>query len=148
MHRTLKKEATIPPEKNLKTQQRRFNKFQKEYNNTRPHEALDMKTPSEIYTNSKREMPKKLGHWDYPAHFAVRLVSNNGGIRWNHKRVPVSQTLTKEYIGFEEIDDGIYNVYYCDYLIGRFFEEITRIKDMIERVPTTPRIAKECYLSR
>lgn len=76
-----------------------------------------MKTPSEIYTNSKREMPEKLGHWDYPAHFAVRSVSNNGGIRCNHKRVPASQTLTKEYIGFEEI---------------------ARIKDIIDRVPTTP----------
>lgn len=145
MHRTLKKEATIPPEKNLRTQQRRFNKFQKEYNNTRPHEALDMKTPSEIYSNSKREMPKKLEHWDYPPHFQVRLVSNNGGIRWNHKRVPVSHTLIKEYIGFEEINDGIYNVYYCDFLIGRFYEEITRIKDIIERVPTRQRTVKEGY---
>lgn len=145
MHRTLKKEATIPPEKNLKTQQGRFDNFRREYNSLRPHEALEMKRPSELYTGSKRRMPGKLGHWDYPSHYDVRLVSNNGGLRWNTHRVPVSHTLIKEYIGFEEIDDGIYNVYYCDFLIGRFFEEIHRIKDLIERQPTRQRVVKESY---
>ncbi len=57
----------------------------------------------------------------------------------------MSQTLTKEYIGFEEIDDGIYNLYYCDYLIGKFFEEITRIKDIIDRVLTTPMSSSLCH---
>ncbi len=147
MHKTLKSEATIPPEKNLRAQQRRFNTFQKEYNDIRPHEALDMKTPAEVYASSKREMPRKLEHWDYPPHFKVRYVSRNGGIRWRHKRVPVTQTLKEEYIGFEEIDDGIYNVYYCDYLIGRFFEEINKIKDIIERIPVRQRIVKESYRS-
>ena len=145
MHKTLKKEATIPPEKNLRAQQNRFNTFQREYNEIRPHEALDMKTPSELYTGSKREMPRKLEHWDYPSHFKVRYVSRNGGIRWHHKRVPVTHTLQEEYIGFEEVDDGIYNVYYCDYLIGRFFEEINKIKDIIERIPVRQRIVKESY---
>ena len=145
MHRTLKKEATIPSEKNLKTQQERFNKFKKEYNTLRPHEALGMKTPSELYSKSKREMPKKLGQWEYPQHFRVRRVSRNGGIRWQNHRVPVTHTLIEEYIGFEEIDDGIYNVYYCDFLIGRLFEEIGRIKDVIERVPVRQRIVKESY---
>lgn len=145
MHRTLKKEATIPPEKNLKTQQVRFDNFRREYNSVRPHEALEMRRPSELYTESKRRMPRKLGHWDYPSHYDVRLVSNNGGLRWNTHRVPVSHTLIQEYIGFEEIDDGIYNVYYCDFLIGRFFEEIHRIKDLIERQPTRQRVVKESY---
>ena len=84
-------------------------------------------------------------HWDYPPHFMVRLVSKNGGFRWSSKRVPLTHTLENEYIGLEEIDDGIYNVYYCDYLIGRFFEEILSVKDVIERVPIRLRKAKECY---
>ena len=145
MHRTLKKEATIPPEKNMTAQQKRFNTFQQEYNEIRPHEALDMKTPAELYTNSKREMPRKLEHWDYPYHFKVRRVSRNGAIRWQSKSVTVTHTLIEEYIGFEEIDDGVYNVYYCDYLIGRFFEEINKIKDIIERVPVRNIVVKESY---
>ncbi len=72
MHRTLKKEATIPPEKNLGFQQHRFDFFQNEYNGERPHEALGMKTPSSLYTPSERRMPKRLKHFDYPSHFEVR----------------------------------------------------------------------------
>ena len=59
MHRTLKKEATIPPEYNLSKQQKRLDNFQDEYNKIRPHEALGMKTPKEIYKSSSRKMPNK-----------------------------------------------------------------------------------------
>ncbi len=142
MHRTLKKEATLPPEKNLERQQARLDFFQNEYNCERPHESLEMKTPQQVYKSSPRSMPDQIEHFDYPAHFEVRRVSRNGGLRWHHHRVPVSSTLIEEYIGFEEIEDGIYNVYFCNFLIGRFFEEIGRIKDVIKRVATRPTIVK------
>ena len=143
MHRTLKKEATIPPEKNLSAQQRRFDHFRKEYNTERPHEALAMKTPASVYVSSPRTMPKKLYHFDYPYHFEVRRVSRNSGIRWRNRWVQVSSTLAEEYIGFEEVEDGIYNVYFCELLIGRFVEKTMRIKDVIERVPVRQTIV-EC----
>ena len=135
MHRTLKKETTLPPEKNLEAQQERFDAFREEYNTERPHEALGMKTPASVYTPSTRTMPKKLDHFDYPSHFEVRRVSRNSGIRWRKHWVQVSSTLAEEYVGFEEVEDGIHNVYFCNLLIGRFFEEQLRIKDVIERVP-------------
>ena len=143
MHRTLKKEATIPPEKDLRNQQHRFDTFRQEYNTERPHEALGQKTPSSIYTPSPRRMPKKLDHFDYPYHFEVRRVSRNSGIRWRNRRVQVSSTLAEEYIGFEEIEDGIYDVYFCELLIGRFVESLMKIEDVIERVPVRQTIV-EC----
>ena len=51
----------------------------------------------------------------------------------------------EEYIGFEEIEDGVHNVYFYEILIGRFFEEINRIRDIIDRVPTRPTIVKQSY---
>lgn len=135
MHRTLKKEATIPPGRHLTAQQKRLTAFREEYNQERPHESLGMKTPAEVYTPSSRAMPDKIEGYDYPQHFEVRKVSRNGGIRWHHHRVPVSQTLIEDYIGFEEIDDGVYNVFFRELLIGRFFEELGIIKDVIKRVP-------------
>jgi transposase InsO family protein len=63
MHLTLKKEATIPPEKNLTKQQELFDIFRKEYNTERPHEALGMKTPSSVYVPSEREMLRRLKHY-------------------------------------------------------------------------------------
>jgi len=77
MHRTLKKEATIPPEKNLCHQQYRFDAFRQECNTERPHEALGQKTPSSVYTSSPRRMPKKLNHFDYPCYEAI---SDSGGV--------------------------------------------------------------------
>ena len=135
MHRTLKKEATIPPEKNRTAQQMRFDAFREEYNTERPHEAIGMKVPVSVYASSLRTMPKKLNHFDYPYYFEVRRVSRNSGIRWRNRWVQVSSTLAEEYIGFEEIEDGIHNVYFCELLIGRFVEKLMKIEDVIERVP-------------
>ncbi len=50
MHLTLKKEATRPPGANSLQQQDRFDAFLREFNAERPHEALDMKCPAELYT--------------------------------------------------------------------------------------------------
>ncbi len=54
MHLTLKKEATRPACQNSLTQQARFDQFLNEFNTERPHEALAMKTPAEVYTPSSR----------------------------------------------------------------------------------------------
>jgi hypothetical protein len=144
MHRTLKKETTIPPGRHLTAQQQKFNVFREEYNQVRPHEALGMKTPGEVYAASSRKMPEKIPPYEYPQHFEVRRVSRNGGMRWHHHRVPVSQTLIEDYIGFEEIDDGVYNVFFRELLIGRLFEEMGIIKDVIKRVPMRTRTRGKC----
>ena len=57
MHRTLKAEATRPARSSCLAQQRRFNTFLAEFNDERPHEALDMETPDSLYERSAREMP-------------------------------------------------------------------------------------------
>jgi hypothetical protein len=54
MHLTLKKEATRPPGMNSLQQQARFDDFVTEFNTERPHEALAMKCPAEVYTASTR----------------------------------------------------------------------------------------------
>jgi hypothetical protein len=52
MHLTLKKETTRPPGSNSLQQQDRFDAFVHEFNTERPHEALAMKCPTELYTAS------------------------------------------------------------------------------------------------
>ncbi len=54
MHLTLKKEATRPPERNLLQQQVRFDAFLSEFNEERPHEAIGMKVPADLYATSLR----------------------------------------------------------------------------------------------
>ena len=58
----------------------------------------------------------------YPPHFERRRVSRNGGIRWGCGCVNVSQVLAEEYVGIEEVDDGLWSVYFGPLLLGRFDE--------------------------
>lgn len=53
-HLTLKQETVQPPAEDMQAQQDRFDLFQREYNDERPHEALRQRPPSKIYTRSKR----------------------------------------------------------------------------------------------
>jgi len=129
MHRTLKAEATRPPSGNLQAQQIRFNRFRGEYNEDRPHEALDQETPGSVYQSSPRELPRTLPPLEYPGHFDVRLVSRNSGIRWKKHWVCVTHTLAGEYVGLEEVDDGLWDVYFGPVTLGRMDERILRIED-------------------
>lgn len=134
MHRTLKAEATRPAAGNLAAQQRKFNRFREEYNQERPHEALDQETPASVYESSPREMPGKPPPLEYPDRFEVRYVSANGGIRWNRDWVNVSIVCAGEYVGLEEIDDGIWNVYFGPLKLGRLHERHMRIEDEYGRL--------------
>lgn len=118
MHRDLKAETTIPPAGNRSAQQRRFNEFRTYYNEVRPHEALDDETPASVYKPSSRPFPSKLPRPEYPPHFEVRKVSTNGGIRWHSAWINVSQLLGGEYIGLEEINPGVWAVYFGLILLG------------------------------
>jgi putative transposase len=129
MHRTLKAEATRPPSGNLRAQQVRFNRFRAEYNDERPHEALGQETPTSMYRPSPRALPRTLAPLEYPGHFEVRLVSRNSGIRWKKHWVCVTHTLAGEYVGLEEVDDGLWDVYFGPVKLGRMNERILRIED-------------------
>jgi transposase InsO family protein len=122
MHRTLKAEATRPPGTNGNIQQRIFNRFLTIYNTERPHEALRLEPPASVYTHAPRPYPVRLAEPQYPAHYEVRYVSENGGMRWNSEWIKVSSVLIGEYVGLEAVADDKWLVYFCGYLIGRLNE--------------------------
>ncbi len=134
MHRTLKDETTRPAAASLAAQQRKFNVFREEFNHERPHEALDQQTPASCYSASAREMPEKLPPLVYPDRFEVRYVSANGGIRWNRGWINVSTVCIGEYVGLEEIDNGIWNVYFGPLKLGRLIERHMKIEDAFGRL--------------
>lgn len=134
MHRTLKAETTRPPATNLGQQQRLFNRFRREYNEVRPHEGIELKTPATLYEASRRNLPKKVPELVYPAHFETRLVSKNSGIRWNSQWVAVSQTCAGLHVGLEQVDHGLWDVYLGPVKLGRLLEEKLRIEDHLGRL--------------
>lgn len=128
MHRTLKAETTRPPSANRAAQQRTFERFRHEYNHERPHEHLDQKSPSHLYTPSPRPYPDRLPEPQYPGHFEIRRVSRNGGIRWKKGWVNVSHALLEENVGLEEVDDGVWSLSFGPLLLGRFHEDELKLR--------------------
>jgi transposase InsO family protein len=106
MHRTLKAETTRPPRSNLLQQQERFDTFVEEFNHERPHEALRMKRPAQIYKSSPRKMPTVLPEPTYPEHDDVVAINGSGSAYFRGKQVYVSQALVYQYVGIREEPDG------------------------------------------
>lgn len=118
MHRTLKAETARPPRSSFSAQQRAFDRFQAEYNDERPHEALDQEVPASRYRRSLRTYPKQLPELDYPAHFETRVAYPNGVITFGNTQWYVSDCLVGERIGLEPCDDGRWRVHYAWIPIG------------------------------
>jgi transposase InsO family protein len=122
MHRTLKGEAIRPPRATLAIQQRAFNQFRRVYNDERPHEALEGRTPAALYRASYRSYMGVLPPIEYPGHFTVKRVTNAGTIRFKKRLLFIANSLKQHSVGLEEIDDGIWSLYFCQVLLGRIDE--------------------------
>lgn len=117
MHLTLKKEATRPPGLNSLQQQARFDAFVREFNAERPHEALAMRCPAELYTTSPRPYDG-LPDLQYPWHDRDILVTACGRICMHRKRINISTVLAGQKLGIKEVDDGIWLVSFMHYDLG------------------------------
>ena len=117
MHRTLKAETARPPGMNVLQQQDRFDAFVSEFNEQRPHEALDMKTPAELYAPSSRAY-EGLPDVEYPFHDRDILVTACGRICMARKKINVSTVLAGQRLGIKEVDDGIWLLSFMHYDLG------------------------------
>ena len=117
MHLTLKQEATRPAGANSLQQQARFDTFIDEYNDERPHEALAMKVPADIYAPSQRAYAG-LPELDYPLHDRDVIVTCCGRICMHRKKINISTVLAGQRLGIKEVDDGIWLVSFIHYDLG------------------------------
>ena len=120
MHRTLKQEVAMPPAADRRAQQRALDRFRQEYNQVRPHEALQMQTPASVYEPSAREFPAHVPEPDYPATMLVRSVRTHGHFRWKKHDVGLSQVLWGERVGLLPLDDRWYTIYFAQLPLARF----------------------------
>ena len=117
MHLTLKKEATRPPGRNILQQQARFDAFVSEFNEERPHEALAMQVPAQLYRCSSRPYAG-LPEIDYPFHDRDVLVTNCGRICMHSKKINISTVMAGQRLGLKEVDDGIWLISFMRYDLG------------------------------
>jgi transposase InsO family protein len=122
MHRTLKQAATQPPGTTLVDQQRRFDQFRFTYNEQRPHEALGQQLPASCYRPSPRPYTETPAELSYPDYFVLRRVQQSGLVYCRNKTIYVSHLLQGQLVGLNEIDNGIWDVYFGPIRLGNFDE--------------------------
>jgi transposase InsO family protein len=122
MHRTLKAATARPPAADSPRQQARFDRFRNEYNTERPHEGIGMQRPQDLYRRSPRPYPSRLPPLEYPGHFELRRPNSRGAFRWQGQRLFISEVLHAETVGLEEVDDGLWSIYFGPVLLGRYDE--------------------------
>lgn len=117
MHLTLKREATRPAGANIFQQQAKFDEFIEEFNHERPHEALEMKCPAEVYTPAVRQYDG-IPEPEYPFHDRTVMVTNCGRLCIYRKKINLTTCLSGQAVGIKEVDDGIWLVSFMHYDLG------------------------------
>ncbi len=132
MHRTLKQEAAQPPAANRRKQQQALDHFRQEYNQVRPHEALEMQTPAAVYQPSARTFPERVPEPQYPETMLVRSVRPHGHFRWKKDDVFLSEVLWGERVGLLPEDDRWFTIYFAQLPLARFDSQKLRVRPLPE----------------
>ena len=117
MHRDLKAEVATPASPNMQAQQKRFDRWRHEYNHDRPHEALDMQRPAEIYHPSSRRMGEQ-DKMRYPKGYQIKRVTGSGHISHRGAHFYLSEIFAGCRVGLLENPNGITQLHYANLHLG------------------------------
>jgi putative transposase len=137
MHLTLKKEATKPASANVLQQQARFDAFVAQYNRDRPHQALEMHVPADLYARSPR-VYRGLDELTYPFHDGTFTVTQCGRICFKGRKVNLSHVFAGQNVGVTPVGERIWLVTFMRYDLGYFDDDTCRLEP-IEN-PFTPKV--------
>jgi putative transposase len=126
-HRTLSEDTMVPPARTMSGQQRRFDRFRRDFNEVRPHDALGGRVPDDLWTPSDRSYSPATASFEYEGWFQVRRVKTSGHTRFAGGHVHLSSSLKHELVGFEQIGDGAHRVWFGPLLLGVFNEGDRRL---------------------
>ena len=106
-HRSMKQELLKHTAiADIEDAQRKLSSWRDKYNNVRPHEALGMKRPAEVYEPSQREYKGIIEKYEYGGAFHVIKVNSWGYVRFDKWQVYLSETMIDQYIEFRPSQDG------------------------------------------
>jgi putative transposase len=147
MHRTLKAETTRPAAANGRAQQKRMERWRRQFNEKRPHEGIGQRVPADLYQPSERRYGGGKIEQKYSAEYAVRRVRSNGEIRWGGMRY-VGQTLIGQRVGLRPIQAGRLGVWFGSRLMGELHEgESGGLRPVASTDPTGSKKAKVLPIS-
>jgi transposase InsO family protein len=119
MHRDMKKELQGKIDGSLNEHQNVFNEWIRVFNTERPHEALDMKVPVDIYTKSDRKYPGEHIELHYGKGFITRYVNDRGYINYDNKRIFIGNPFSGYHAGIKVFVDAPMEIWFTNILLGK-----------------------------
>jgi len=127
MHLTLKKETTKPAANNFLQQQEKFDRFIECYNQERPHQAIGMRYPAELYQPSARPY-HGLDPLEYPFHDRTVAVTMCGRVCFATRKINLSTVFAGQNVGVKEVDEKVWLISFMHYDLGFFDHESNRFE--------------------
>ena len=127
MHLTLKKETTKPAANNFLQQQEKFDRFIDCYNQERPHQAINMRYPGELYQRSERSY-HGLEPLEYPFHDRTVAVTMCGRVCFATRKINLSTVFAGQNAGVKEVDEKVWLISFMHYDLGFFDHESNRFE--------------------
>jgi hypothetical protein len=118
MHRDVANEVQSHCDDNLEDQQARLDVWRQTFNDERPHEALGMRVPSEVYTRSSRAYDSAPVELVYPPTYWVRKISPQGSLKLKNVPIGISEALQGYQVGLEPMDSQHWGVWFCQLRLG------------------------------
>ena len=129
MHRDLRADVQLTPGASLVAEQRACDRWRQEFNQVRPHEALQGKVPAELYRPSERRETRPLSY-GYPAGWIIRRVNAIGRISIEDERYTVTRALAGQIVGLEPKVGLRYQLWFRELDLGQI--ELSASHTLIE----------------
>lgn len=126
MHRDIAWELECESEATVAGQQAALDSWRATYNHERPHEALGMQVPADLYVPSPRRFQAEELVLEYPAEYLRRHVGQNGAIRLHNVRIGVSEALAGWDVGLKHEAPLRYGLWFCRLRLGEVDLETQR----------------------
>jgi transposase InsO family protein len=114
MHRDLKAETLQPSARNLRAQQRLFDRWRHTYNHARPHEGIGMQKPAQLYHRSERRLNETDKTVRYPKDYTRKRVSDSGHILYRKRSYHVGDAFAGVNVGIKQTDSGVSELYFAN----------------------------------
>jgi len=118
MHRDIALELEADSADDFRIQQAELDDWRETYNHERPHEAIGMRIPGDLYRDSDRRFDSGEIALEYPLEYLRRRVGCKGVIRFQNIHVGVSESLAGWDVGLQPSRRNRYDLWFCRLRLG------------------------------
>jgi hypothetical protein len=118
MHRDMKNELEGQIDGTLGEHQKVFDEWRHEFNTVRPHEALGMKVPNDIYVKSEIKYAGEHIEQRYGKGYKLRMVNDRRFMNFDNKRIFIGNPFSGYHVGIKMNTDKSIDVLFAYLKLG------------------------------